>query len=203
MKNLKWEIKSRECGGFCFPSFFWGAGYLQSMLNSSASMVLDSGSSVRPFASSSFSAQSGTQPFVHHGGEILQQEDAIQKAFFSFKWARTNYHYALVFFFHLFWNQVLHGGRSTKLSSTYKVAYVWCLNLCEISLSLCVSLQVICKDCTTFKEIIACSLCRMHCHQGIRGWQGVFQLEHINLLGVVSPPTTCLLVCLRFMLTLL
>lgn len=71
------------------------------------------------------------------------------------------------------------------------------------SLSLSVSLQVICKDCTTFKEIIACSLCRMHCHQGIRGWQGVFQLEHINLLGVVSPPTTCLLVCLRFMLTLL
>jgi hypothetical protein len=71
----------------------------ESMLNSSASMVLDSGSSVRPFASSSFSAQSGTQPFVHHGGEILQQEDAIQKAFFSFKWARTNYHYALVFFF--------------------------------------------------------------------------------------------------------
>jgi hypothetical protein len=99
MKNLKWEIKSRECGGFFFPSFFWGAGYLQSMLNSSASMVLDSGSSVRPFASSSFSAQSGTQPFVHHGGEILQQEDAIQKAFFRFKWARTNYHYALVSFF--------------------------------------------------------------------------------------------------------
>jgi hypothetical protein len=138
MKNLKWEIKSRECGGFFFP-LFWGAGYLQSMLNSSASMVLDSGSSVRPFASSSFSAQSGTQPFVHHGGEILQQEDAIQKAFFSFKRARTNYHYALVFFFPLFWNQVLHGGRSAKLSSTYKVAYVRCLNLCEISLSVSVS----------------------------------------------------------------
>lgn len=107
------------------------------------------------------------------------------------------------FFSPLFWNQVLHGGRSAKISSTYKVAYVWCLNLCEISLSLSLSLQVICKDCTTFKEIIACSLCRMHYHQGIRGWQGVFQLEHINLLGVVSPPTTCLLVCLRFMLTLL
>jgi hypothetical protein len=42
----------------------------ESMLNSSASMVLDSGSSVRPFASSSFSAQSGTQPFVHHGGNL-------------------------------------------------------------------------------------------------------------------------------------
>jgi hypothetical protein len=43
------------------------------------------------------------------------------------------------FFSPLFWNQVLHGGRSAKLSSTYKVAYVWCLNLCEICLSLCVS----------------------------------------------------------------
>ncbi len=84
---------------------------MQSMLNSSASMVLDSGSSVRPFASSSFSAQSGTQPFVHHGGEILQQEDAIQKAFFSFKWARTNYHYALVsFFFPFSGNKYFMGG---------------------------------------------------------------------------------------------
>jgi hypothetical protein len=139
MKNLKWEIKSRECGGFFFPSFFWGAGYLQSMLNSSASMVLDSGSSVRPFASSSFSAQSGTQPFVHHGGEILQQEDAIQKAFSVLNGPGLTTTMLWCFFFPLFWNQVLHGGRSAKLSSTYKVAYVWCLNLCEISLSLCVS----------------------------------------------------------------
>jgi hypothetical protein len=42
---------------------------LQSMLNSSASSLLDSGSSGRPFASSDYSAQSGTTPFVHHGGE--------------------------------------------------------------------------------------------------------------------------------------
>jgi hypothetical protein len=42
---------------------------LQSMLNSSASTLLDSGSSGRPFASSGYSAQSGTTPFVHHGGK--------------------------------------------------------------------------------------------------------------------------------------
>lgn len=203
MKNLKWEIKSRECGGFCFPSFFWGVGYLQSMLNSSASMVLDSGSSVRPFASSSFSAQSGTQPFVHHGGELFQQEDAIQKDFFSFKWARTNYHYALVFFFPPFSGTKYFMGGDLQSFPPYIKLLMCGVSIFVRSLSLSVSLQVICKDCTTFKEIIACSLCRMHCHQGIRGWQGVFQLEHINLLGVVSPPTTCLLVCLRFMLTLL
>jgi hypothetical protein len=40
----------------------------------------------------------------------------------------------------------------------------------------------------------------MHCHHGIRGWQVVLQLEHINLLEVVIHPTACLLVCLRFIM---
>lgn len=46
-----------------------GFDVVQSMLNSSASTLLDSGSSGRPFASSGYSAQSGTTPFVHHGGK--------------------------------------------------------------------------------------------------------------------------------------
>ncbi|KAH8952562.1 hypothetical protein BDL97_09G091100 [Sphagnum fallax] len=65
--NLELEQKSN----MYFP-FRHDVNGKESMLNSSASMVLDSGSSVRPFASSSFSAQSGTQPFVHHGAGTLQ-----------------------------------------------------------------------------------------------------------------------------------
>ncbi|KAH9551643.1 hypothetical protein CY35_09G024800 [Sphagnum magellanicum] len=65
--NLELEQKSN----MYFP-FRHDVNAKESMLNSSASMVLDSGSSVRPFASSSFSAQSGTQPFVHHGAGTLQ-----------------------------------------------------------------------------------------------------------------------------------
>lgn len=45
------------------------ANVKESMLNGSASTLLDSGSSARPFASSGYSAQSGT-PFAHHGGNL-------------------------------------------------------------------------------------------------------------------------------------
>ncbi|KAG0621700.1 hypothetical protein M758_3G042500 [Ceratodon purpureus] len=59
-----------EGNSIMYLPFRHDANVKESMLNSSASTLLDSGSSGRPFASSGYSAQSGTTPFAHHGGSL-------------------------------------------------------------------------------------------------------------------------------------
>lgn len=88
-------------------------------------MVLDSGSSVRPFASSSFSAQSGTQPFVHHGGEIcfLAEWGLREKIFRSF-WNGYNCVCSVVFFRGaVFWDLLVSLGNNVckSFSCTWNV----------------------------------------------------------------------------------
>ncbi|XP_024362821.1 probable NOT transcription complex subunit VIP2 isoform X2 [Physcomitrium patens] len=58
-----------EGNSIMYLPFRHDANVKESMLNGSASTLLDSGSSARPFASSGYSAQSGT-PFAHHGGNL-------------------------------------------------------------------------------------------------------------------------------------
>lgn len=83
-------------------------------------MVLDSGSSVRPFASSSFSAQSGTQPFVHHGGEIcFLAEWGLRKNLSQFlKWLQLCL-LCCVFLGVIFWDLLVSLGNNICKSFSY------------------------------------------------------------------------------------